>query len=36
MYSLVLDPAYTREEYILMYVEPADDGICYGSMMVLE
>lgn len=36
MYSLVLDPEYKREEYVLIYVEPADDGICYGSMMVLE
>jgi len=36
MYSLVLDPAYEKEVYVLIYVEPANERVCYGSMMVLE
>jgi len=36
MYSLVWDSTTQRENYVLIYVEPADKSTYFGSMLILE
>lgn len=35
MYSKVWDPKTMRETFVLIYMEPADDSIYFGSMLII-